>query len=42
VTISEKKATKGAGFIRAGQNGDLLPANRSASPESKADGLLEE
>ncbi|MDQ5821571.1 MAG: M4 family metallopeptidase, partial [Actinomycetota bacterium] len=40
VTISEKKATKSAGFIRAGANGDLRPSDKSGSPSEKANGFL--
>lgn len=40
VTISEKKATKTAGFIRAGVNGDLQPSDKSGSPSGKANGFL--
>jgi Zn-dependent metalloprotease len=42
VSISEKQSTEAAGFVRAGQNGDLLPADRAASPQGKAKGFLRE
>ena len=42
VTISKKDATKVAGFIRAGRNGDLLPSDRSGSPSAKATGFIKE
>jgi Zn-dependent metalloprotease len=42
VTISTKKATKFAGFIKVGQNGDLLPAETTASPQAKAQEFLNE
>jgi Zn-dependent metalloprotease len=41
VTISEKKATRRAGFVRAGQNGDLAPGDQSGSPSRKAKDFLE-
>ena len=41
VTISTKRATKHASFVRVGQNGDLLP-NVQAAPEAKAQDFLSE
>ena len=41
VTISEKRATKQVGFVRAGLNGDLLPSS-SAPPLGKAKEFLEQ
>jgi Zn-dependent metalloprotease len=40
VSISEKKATKTAGFVGAGANGDLLPSDKSGSPSGKANGFF--
>jgi Zn-dependent metalloprotease len=40
VSISEKKATKAAGFVGAGLNGDLLPSDKSGSPSGKANGFF--
>jgi Zn-dependent metalloprotease len=42
VSISEKQSTKAAGFIRAGQNGDLLPADHSGSAKGKSKDFLSE
>ena len=41
VALSEKQATKHIGFVRAGQNGDLLPGN-SGKAEVKAKDFLRE
>lgn len=42
VAISTKKSTAYASFVRAGKNGDLLPANRSRTPQGKALGFFGE
>ncbi len=41
VAISKETATEFVGFVRAGQNGDLLPAGAN-SPQAKADDFLEQ
>jgi Zn-dependent metalloprotease len=42
VSISLKKSTSFAGFVRAGRNGDLIPAERSKNPDVKARSFLRE
>ena len=40
VSIAPELATKSAGFVRTGRNGDLLPGN-DAAPAAKADAFLD-
>ncbi len=42
VAISTDKSTKFASFIKVGQNGDLLPSEKTKSPEGKARGFFKE
>jgi Zn-dependent metalloprotease len=42
VSVSTKKSTTLAGFVRAGRNGDLLPGNSSRTPRGKALGFFAE
>ena len=42
VSISLNKSTSFARFVRAGQNGDLIPAERSKNPDVKARSFLRE
>jgi Zn-dependent metalloprotease len=42
VALSTEPATKYVGFVRAGRNGDLLPAAGRASAKAKADRFLRE
>ena len=41
VSIAPELATKSAGFVRTGRNGDLLPGN-DAAPAAKADAFLDQ
>ena len=42
VSISTKKSTDFASFVRVSKDGDLLPSNRSNTPNGKANGFFAE